>query len=114
MFRTRALAKSAIAASRVQVNGIAAKPSRQVRTGDELVVERARERFEIEVVALSQSRGGAMQAQALYRESPDSVSRRTEAAANRRAERAGFSAPATRPGKRERRLILALGDIELM
>ena len=113
-FRTRALAKQAIAAGRVEVGDAVCKPSRIVRIGDALVVRRGEERFEIDVLALSQTRGPAIVAQALYSESPESRSRREQAAADRRAERAGFQPPDSRPDKRARRLIRALGDIEMM
>ncbi|MEO6065188.1 MAG: RNA-binding S4 domain-containing protein [Lysobacterales bacterium] len=114
MFKTRALAKLAIEASRVRVAGSVAKPSRPVRMGDPLEVERGEERFELEVLALSTRRGSAPEAQKLYRELPESIERRAAEAARRRAERGGFTAPATKPDKRARRLIRALGDIELM
>ena len=114
MFKTRALAKTAIEASRVRVGGATGKPSRSVRMGDALEVQRGEERFEIEVLALSERRGSAPEARQLYRELPQSVERRAAEAAARRLERAGYSAPETKPDKRARRLIRALGDIELM
>ena len=66
-YRTRALAKHAIETGKVDVAGQRAKPSRSVRIGDALVVARGEERFEIEVLALSDMRGPASVAQALYR-----------------------------------------------
>ena len=114
MYRTRALAKIAIEASRVRIAGVVAKPSRPVRVGDALEIERGEERFELEVLALSARRGAAPEAQRLYRELPHSIERRALEAACRHAERAGFQAPATKPDKRARKLIRALGDIELM
>lgn len=114
MFKTRALAKTAIEASHVRVGGATAKPSRTVRVGDALEVQRGEERFELEVLGLSERRGSAPEAQRLYRESPESVQRRAAELATRRAERAGYSAPESKPDKRARKLIRALGDIELM
>ncbi len=114
MFKTRALAKTAIEASRVRVDGATGKPSRSVRVGDALEVQRGEERFELEVLALSERRGAAPEAQRLYRERPESIERRAAEAAQRRAQRAGYSAPESKPDKRARRLIRALGDIELM
>ena len=57
-------------------------------------------------------RGPASIAQALYRESDASKLAREQARATRAAERAGFRAPETKPDKRARRLIRALGDID--
>ena len=111
-YKTRALAKHAIETGKVDVGGQRAKPSRSVRIGDALVVARGEERFEIEVNALSDMRGPASTAQALYRESDASKLAREQARALRAAERGGFRPPETKPDKRARRLIRALGDID--
>lgn len=113
-YKTRALAKHAIETGKVGVGGQRAKPSRNVRAGDALVVERGEERFEVEVLALSNVRGPASIAQSLYRESDASKDARDQARAARVAERAGFSPPESKPDKRARRLIRALGDIDAL
>ena len=113
-FKTRALAKHAIETGKVDVAGQRAKPSRTVRVGDVLVIARVEERFEVEVMALSVNRGPASVAQALYLESDASRSTREHARALRAAERAGFRAPETKPDKRARRLIRALGDLDAL
>ena len=111
-FRTRALAKQAIETGKVEVGGQRAKPSRSVRIGDALVVQRGEERFGIEVLGLSNVRGPAPIAQQLYRESEASMKARKEATLARRAARDGYRPPEHRPDKRARRLIRALGDID--
>jgi len=111
-FKTRALAKQAIDTGKVEIDGQRAKPSRGVRIGDALVVVRGEERFEIEVLALSGVRGPASVAQTLYRESESSRLAREQLRALRAAERTGYRAPETKPDKRARRLIRALGDID--
>lgn len=113
-FKTRALAKQAVETGKVEVGGQRAKPARGVRVGDVLHVARLEERFEIEVLALSDVRGPASVAQALYRESEASWLAREQARAQRAAERAGFQPPETKPDKRARRLIRALGDIDAL
>lgn len=113
-FRTRALAKQAIEAGRVEIDGAVCKPSRAVRVGDAVMVRRGEERFEIGVLAVSGSRGPASVAQALYQESDEARTEREKIAADRRATRAGFQPPESKPDKRARRLIRALGDIEMM
>ena len=113
-FKTRALARHAIETGKIDVGGQRAKPSRAVRIGDALVVARLEERFEIEVLALSDVRGPASVAQALYRESEASKLAREQARALRAAERAGFRPPDSKPDKRARRLIRALGDIDAL
>ena len=111
-FRTRALAKQAVETGKVEVGGQRAKPSRAVRVGDALAIARGEERFEVEVAALSDVRGPAPVAQALYLESDASKLAREQARALRAAERAGFRPPESKPDKRARRLIRALGDID--
>ncbi len=113
-YKTRSLAKQAVDTGRVEIGGQRAKPSRIVRVGDELSVVRGEEVFGIRVEGLSEQRGPAPVAQALYRESEESRQRREAAAATRRAERTGYQAPLSKPDKRARRLIRALGDIDAL
>ena len=79
-----------------------------------MIVQRGEERFEVEVAGLSDVRGPASIAQTLYRESEASKLVREQARATRAAERAGYRAPETKPDKRARRLIRALGDIDAL
>jgi ribosome-associated heat shock protein Hsp15 len=111
-FKTRALAKHAIETGKIEIGGQRAKPARGVRVGDVLTIARGEETFEVEVSALSDTRGPATVAQGLYIESEASRVRRENGRARRAAERAGYRAPETRPDKRARRLIRALGDID--
>ena len=113
-FKTRSLAKQAVETGKVDAAGQRAKSSRAVRVGDVLVITRGDEVFEIEVRALGDRRGSATVAQTLYAESDASRQRREVALASRRAERAGYQAPQSRPDKRARRLIRALGDIDAL
>ena len=113
-YKTRSLAKDAIETGKVEVDGQRAKPSRVVRVGDAMRITRGQELFEVEVRALSDRRGAASIAQALYAESEASRARREAERAARAAERAGYSAPETKPDKRARRLIRALGDIDTL
>lgn len=111
-FKTRSLAKSVIEAGRVDVNGATAKPSRAVRLNDTLRIARGEDRYEIVVLGLSDMRGPAAAAQALYRETEEGRRARLAAAEQRRLEATGYEKPATKPDKRARRLIRALGDID--
>lgn len=113
-FKTRSLAKQAIETGKVEVGGQRAKASRSVRVGDALRIARGDETFEVEVLGLSDRRGSASVAQALYAESEASKARRVEALATLRAARAGYQPPESKPDKRARRLIRALGDIDAL
>jgi ribosome-associated heat shock protein Hsp15 len=111
-FRTRSLAKQAIDTGKVDVAGQRAKASRSVRLGDAMRIARGDEVFEIVVAGLSEQRGPASVAQTLYAESDESKAKRLETMAGLRAARAGYQPPGTKPDKRARRLIRALGDID--
>ncbi|MBB4126457.1 ribosome-associated heat shock protein Hsp15 [Xanthomonas translucens] len=113
-FKTRSVAKQAVETGKVDVAGQRPKPSRAVRVGEQLRVERGEEVFEIHVLALSDNRGPASVAQALYQESDASRERRAQQRAQRSAERNGYQAPDGKPDKRARRLIRALGDLDAM
>ena len=113
-FKTRSLAKHAIETGKVDVAGQRAKPSRVVHVGDALRVTRGEEVFEVQVRELSDTRGPASVAQRLYAETDASRAAREAARAQRAAERAGYRPPETRPDKRARRLIRALGDIDAL
>ena len=113
-FRTRALAKQAIETGKIEVDGERPKPSRVVRTGVRLKIERGVETFELVVTAISDVRGPAPVAQKLYLESESSVHARQEARQVAAAARAGYQPPGTKPDKRARRLIRALGDLDAL
>lgn len=113
-YKTRALAKQAVETGKVEIGGQRAKPARGVRSGDELKIARGEEVFEVQVTALSDQRGPAIFARTLYHESEGSRIKREAAAAQRRAERTGYQAPQSKPDKRARRLIRALGDIDAL
>ena len=109
-FKTRSLARQAIEGGRIAVNDAAAKPARGVHVGDRLSIRRGEEAFVVDVVALSEQRGPAAVAQALYRETEASRTSREALREQRRMQ--GPPGPASKPDKRARRLIRALGDID--
>lgn len=113
-YKTRSLAKQAIETGKVEVGGQRAKASRAVRVGEALRVVRGDETFEITVLALSDQRGTATVARTLYVESETSITKRAEVLATLRAARAGYQPPESKPDKRARRLIRALGDIDAL
>jgi len=111
-FKTRSLAKQAIESGKVEVNDAAGRPSRPLHVGDRVRLARGEEHFAIEVVALCERRASAPVAQRCYRETEASRASRLAAAEQRRLVNAGYSKPASKPDKRARRLIRALGDID--
>lgn len=113
-FKTRSLSKQAIETGKIEVEGQRAKASRTVRAGDVMKIVRGEETFVVEVAALSLKRGSAAIAQTLYRESEESRIARETRRAELSAARAGYQAPQTKPDKRARKLIRALGDIDAL
>ena len=111
-FRTRALAKQAIAVGKVKLGGARAKPAKTLHAGERVEISRGQDHYVVEVLALATQRGSAALAQQCYRETEASRTAREAAAEQRRMEAAGYSRPATKPDKRARRLVQALGDID--
>jgi ribosome-associated heat shock protein Hsp15 len=114
VYNTRSIAKQAVTGGKVDVGGQAVKPSRMVRVGDALAIRRGEELFEIEVLGLSDVRASAPVAQQLYAESADSIARRAAEREQRRLSATGYRPPLTKPDKRARRLIQALGDLDAL
>ena len=107
-FKTREQASKACDLNRITSNNHPAKPAREVHVGDMLHIKNEGGEFDVEVLALSQQRGPAAVAQALYRETEESKEARRQAAEERKL--LGLMAwtvvaPSKRPNKRDRRLI---------
>lgn len=103
-FKTRSLATQEIDKGRIQVNGLVAKPSRDLKPGDLIEIRQGPLLRAFQVLALSNVRGSAPIAQTLYQETPDSVARREAAAQQRRdAPEPSLAIEQGRPTKRNRR-----------
>lgn len=107
-FKTRSLAKQAIDGGRVDVNDAGCKPAKAVHVGDMLRISRGEERLEVEILGLSDKRGPASVAQALYRETD--ASRAARETAQRQRQLVGASGPLKRPDKHARRDLRRLKD----
>ena len=105
-FKTRALASKACDLGRIHSNGVEAKPARPVHSGDMLRVKNEGGEFEVQILGLSEMRGPAAVAQALYRETQASTVARLKAAAERKAMQEFAPLPERRPTKRDRRRII--------
>jgi ribosome-associated heat shock protein Hsp15 len=97
-FKTRSLAAHACDGGKVDVNGDAAKPAKPVRAGDRIEITTPVGRRILKIVALSDKRGPAPVAQALYEDlTPPAPPRMRQPRPPYRPPGAG------RPTKRERR-----------
>lgn len=108
-FKTRALAKAAIEGGKVHHRGERCKPSKEPKVGDELVIRSGFDERTIIVQLLSGVRRGAPEAQTLYSETPDSIERREQATAQRKAGALGMQTDG-RPSKKQRRQIHQFRD----
>jgi ribosome-associated heat shock protein Hsp15 len=105
-FKTRSLAADACDGGKVDINGEAAKPAKQVRGGDRVEMTISDGRRILKVLALSERRGPAAEARLLYEDlTPPAPPRIRQARPPYRAPGAG------RPTKRERREIDRLREL---
>ena len=103
-FKTRSLAGDEIAKGRVSVNGQPAKASRDLHPGDLVAMRQGQVPRTVVVRALSEVRGPAPVAQALYEETLESVALRTQLLEERRAgTEPAHTIEQGRPTKRDRR-----------
>lgn len=106
LYKTRSLATVAINGGKVHVDGVRVKPSRDARIGDTVSLTRGTGSLEVIVRALSDKRGPATQAQALYEETSASIDERAARAVLRKSKALKNPAPEKRPDKRDRRHII--------
>jgi len=107
LFRTRSEAQRACKGGKVDVNGHAAKPHRDVRPGDEVVISRPLGRKQTVVVrAVTDRHMPRADARELYEDrTPPPTAEEVEARRLARLARALNRAPTITPDKRERRRI---------
>ena len=107
LFRTRSEAQNACKIGRVDVNGQAAKPHREIKPGDEIVLSRPLGRKQTVVVLdLAERHVAKADARALYEDkTPKPTEDEIEMRRIARLARAFSSGPVAKPDKRERRRI---------
>jgi ribosome-associated heat shock protein Hsp15 len=108
LFKTRSEAQKACRGGKVEVNGITAKPHREVRPGDRIAIGRGSGRVQHVVVrGLAEDHVPKALARRLYEDVTPAPT--AEELDWRRLLRAGGpTAPATAPGKKDRRLLRRL------
>jgi ribosome-associated heat shock protein Hsp15 len=99
------LSADAIDAGKIEVNGERAKRSRLVQPGDRVRVRIGPYDHLLQVKGVSERRGSATIAQALYEEDPESKKARETMAAHVRAMNANTGYESGRPTKKDRREI---------
>lgn len=101
LFKTRGLAAQAVTGGRVHVNGLAVKPGRELKMGDQLEVTVGQVRRTVIVHGVAERRVSAAEAAKLYQETAESIAERERQAELRRM--AGPVDLGGRPTKRDRR-----------
>jgi ribosome-associated heat shock protein Hsp15 len=102
-FKTRSLAKQAIEGGKIHADGQRIKASKEISLGISLTIRQGFDEKVVEVIALSDQRRGADVAQTLYRETKESIAKREQFAADRKANSATIQSE--RPNKKQRRQI---------
>nr|WP_314741984.1 ribosome-associated heat shock protein Hsp15 [uncultured Haemophilus sp.] len=109
-YKTRSIAKAMIEGGKVHYNGQRAKTSKAVEVGATIKLRQGNEEKEILVVALSDQRRSAPEAQLLYQETEKSVKQREAIAFARKANALSMPHPDRRPNKKERRKLVKFKD----
>ncbi len=101
-FKTRSLAKTAIDGGKVRLNGDRVKASKEIEVGMLLTIRQGWDDKEVKVIALSEQRRGAPEAQKLYEETQSSIEKRTQRAIERKTQGPAIRT-SSRPTGRDRR-----------
>lgn len=114
LFRTRSEAQKACRIGRVEVNGQAAKPHREVRAGDEVVITRPLGRKQTVIVrTIADRHVPKAEAREMYEDrTPPPTEEEVEIRRMMRLTRALSRTPPVTPDKRERRRIRKLKEGE--
>jgi ribosome-associated heat shock protein Hsp15 len=94
------------------VNGVSAKPSKEVHVADRIELRIGQIPWTVVVVGLAEKRGPASVAAALYDETPESASQRERLALEWKQSRPLGADLGARPTKQDRRRIEALRAAE--
>ena len=108
LYKTRSLATDAVLGGRVKLNGVRVKPAKEVRVDDTIEASVGTVQRTVVVTGISEKRGPASVAATLYAETPESIAKREQQAAERRLARPLGADLGARPTKLDRRRLDAL------
>ncbi|MAO66919.1 MULTISPECIES: ribosome-associated heat shock protein Hsp15 [Idiomarina] len=109
-YKTRALARQMVQSGKVHYDGQRSKPSKIVQVGAVITLRQGFDTKEVEVLALSEQRRGASEAQLLYQETAESVEKREQNAEARKLNALYNPHPEGRPDKKQRRQLIRMKD----
>lgn len=105
-YKTRTLATTMIEGGRVSYNGKRVKPSKLVEIGALITLFTGGEYKTVRVEALSNKRTCYSIAKNNYQETPESIELREQRAQERQIRRQSFTAPVSKPNKKDRRSLV--------
>jgi len=111
-FKTRKQATEAVNGGKIHVNNQRVKAAYKVRISDSLDITRSQEHWSVDVLAIPKRRGPAKEAQLMYLETEESISRRSVTTAIKRAERYSRPREEVKPDKHQRKELRRLKNKE--
>ncbi|WP_296317522.1 ribosome-associated heat shock protein Hsp15 [Gilliamella sp.] len=105
-YKSRSLAREMVDGGKVHYNGQRTKPSKLVEVGAILTLRQGSVQKTVRVLAISEQRRTAIEAQQLYQETPDSIAKREKIAQARKLNALIMPHPDRRPDKKERRNLI--------
>ena len=105
-YKSRSLAREMVDGGKVHYNGQRTKPSKLVEVGAILTLRQGSAQKTVRVLAISEQRRTAIEAQQLYKETPDSITKREKIAQARKLNALTMPHPDRRPDKKERRNLI--------
>ena len=105
-YKSRSLAREMVDGGKVHYNGQRTKPSKLVEVGAILTLRQGSVQKTVRVLAISEQRRTAIEAQQLYQETPDSIAKREKIAQARKLNALTMPHPDRRPYKKERRNLI--------
>ncbi|MAR90797.1 MAG: ribosome-associated heat shock protein Hsp15 [Pseudomonadota bacterium] len=105
-YKTRSLAKEMIEGGKVHYEGHRVKASKEVTLGAQVRLRQGFDEKTVVVTGLSDRRGNAVMAAALYEETTESQEKRALASAQRKSMNAAMPSSDQRPNKKQRRQII--------
>jgi len=105
-YKTRAMAREMIEGGKVHYNGQRGKPSKLVELNAEIKLRQGNDERTIVILAITDQRRSAEQAQTLYQETDASVANREKISQARKMNALTMPHPDRRPDKKERRSLI--------
>ncbi|PHM44730.1 heat-shock protein Hsp15 [Xenorhabdus mauleonii] len=112
-YKTRSIAREMIEGGKIHYNGQRSRPSKLVELNAKIKLRQGNEEKTVIVLALSDHRRGATEAQQLYQETAESIANREKMALARKMNALAMPHPDRRPDKKERRELIKFKHTKL-